>query len=410
MDQPARQRRLALGTYVTAVALTSVAYIATFQNASIAAPQITGTATTAGLPSSAAVGGTALAAALLSALMASRGRRIGIMAGIAIAIGGSLLTFVAILAWSFPLLVGGSFLIGFGNAAIALSRYAAADLYPAGARAGAVGVVVWGSTVGAVAGPNLVAPANTVAAALGIERFAGGFAMAAAFLVVALAVAALGPRASAERDPGEGIGRPAARTSGRSLLGSLFTDPRGRMALLALVSGQLVMVLIMTMTPYHLNHAGHGDATIGLVISAHTLGMFALSPISGRLTDRFGAVPIIMLGFGVLALAGLLAAAAPDSGGTSLALPLFLLGFGWNMGFVAGSSLLATEAAFADRARLQGIVDALVWGTSATAGIVAGVVVELAGFGVLSLAGAALAVVLAVAIAADGRVMRSADV
>lgn len=407
-----RARRLALLTYFAAAALTSVAYIATFQNASVLAPQITGTAATGGLPSSSAVAGTALAAVLLSALMATRGRRAGIMAGIGLAIVGSALTVLAALAWSFAVLVVGAVLIGFGNAAINLSRYAAADLFPAQRRAAAVGIVVWGSTLGAVAGPNLAAPANALGEALGAPRFAGGFGMAVLFLAMAAAIATFGPRAPgahpAQRPttPETDAARP---TPVRRMLGQLFATTRGRTAVASLVSGQLVMVLIMTMTPYHLNHAGHGDAVIGLVISAHTFGMFALSPLSGRLTDRFGGVPVIMAGFGLLAAAGALAAATPQEGGTILMLPLFLLGFGWNMTFVAGSSLLASGEVYADRARLQGVVDAFTWGTAALAGVSAGFVVAWAGYAVLSAVGAALAVLLAGAIAMDGRVVRSAE-
>jgi hypothetical protein len=79
------------------------------------------------------------------------------------------------------------------------------------------------------------------------------------------------------------------------------------------------------------------------------------------------------------------------------------------MGFVAGSSLLASGAAFADRARLQGVVDAITWGAGAIAGATAGFVVELSSFTTLALAGAALALVLALAIGAEGRVARSAE-
>jgi MFS family permease len=403
-----RVRRGALLTYVSAVALTSIAYIATFQNASVLAPQITGTPATGGLPSSSAVAGTALAALLLSSLMAARGRRVGIVTGLAVAIAGAAVTFAAALGASFLLLIVGALFIGFGNAAINLSRYAAADLFPAHRRAGAVGLVVWGSTVGAVAGPNLAAPANAIGEALGLPRFAGGFAMAVAFLVISLAIASLGPRAPEAHHADPDAAQPRHLAPMREMLAALFATTRGRTAVAALVSGQLVMVLIMTMTPYHLNHAGHGDATIGLVISAHTFGMFALSPISGRLTERFGGTNLIMTGFGVLALAGVLGAAAPASGGAVLMLPLFLLGFGWNMTFVAGSSLLASGEAYADRARLQGAVDAFTWGTAALAGISAGFVVQLAGYGVLCIAGAVLAVLLATGIALDGRVARSA--
>jgi MFS family permease len=138
---------------------------------------------------------------------------------------------------------------------------------------------------------------------------------------------------------------------------------------------------------------------IGLVISAHVLGMFALAPISGRLVDRLGAVRVMLAGFATLTFAGLLAAAMSGSIGTSLAIPLFLLGFGWNLSFVAGSALLASGGHYANRARLQGVVDAFVWGTSALAGVVAGLVVAWLGFAVLALMGAAVAVVMAATLA-----------
>jgi MFS family permease len=224
-------------------------------------------------------------------------------------------------------------------------------------------------------------------------------------------MATFGPRAPEQHHVSISAraGPTPARATLRELLGSLFTSVRGRAAIGALISGQLVMVLIMTMTPYHLNHTGHADATIGLVISAHTLGMFALSPISGRLAERFGAPNVILAGFGTLALAGVLGAATPASSGTVLMVPLFLLGFGWNMTFVAGSSMLASGDSYADRARLQGVVDASVWGTAALAGISAGFVVQLAGYAVLCGAGATLSVLLASAIVLDRRTARPAE-
>ena len=404
-------RRRALATYFGAAALTSVAYIATFQNAAVLAPQITGTASTGGLPSSSAVAGTALAAVLLSLLMAARGRRAGIVTGIGLAVVGAAVTVSAVLAWSFPLLIAGALLLGFGNAAINLTRYAAAELYPAARRASVVGIIVWGSTLGAVAGPNLVGPANAAAEALGQPRSVGGFALGVVFLLAASALSIFGPRPAPpamEAGPGADAGSPptgrpwvGARTPVRTMLAELLATVRGRTAIAALVSGQLVMVLIMTMTPYHLDHTGHGDEVIGLVISAHTFGMFALSPISGRLTERFGARPVITTGFAILAIAGVLGAVTPDRGGVGLTLPLFLLGFGWNCTFVAGSSLLASGDAYHDRARLQGVIDAAIWGTAAVAGVVAGFVVASAGYAILCIAGAALAVTLAMAIVMD---------
>jgi MFS family permease len=197
-----------------------------------------------------------------------------------------------------------------------------------------------------------------------------------------------------------------AHLSGRRLFANLLGTARGRVAITALISGQLVMTLIMTMTPYHLHENGHGLGTVGFVISAHAFGMFAFSPLSGRLTDRFGAERMVTAGFAVLALAGVLAAVAPDAGGNALAIPLFLLGIGWNFTFVAGSALLASEATVGGGARLQGASDAVVWTAAALASFSSGFVVALAGYAFLSFVGAGLAVVLAVAIALDSRPSR----
>jgi MFS family permease len=389
-----RLRSRALATYFTAVALTSIAYIAIFTVASIAAPGMTGSAGSSGWPSAIAVAGTALAASLLSSVMARRGRRAGIVLGLAVAVGGGALAILAMMAASLILLLASSALVGFGNAALNLSRYAAADLYPVERRAGALGFVVWGSTIGAVVGPNLVGPAGAIAPSLGLLPLAGGFAMAFAFLVAALGVAALGPRAPVQPhldEPRRPVGE--ARASQRGLLAELARKPQGRTALIALVTSQLVMTLVMTMTPYHLHAEGHGLETVGLVISAHTLGMFAFSPLSGRLTDRFGANAMILAGFSVLAAAGILSALIPDSG-VGLALPMFLLGVGWNLGFVAGSSLLASEAPLGDRARLQGASDATVWATAAVASFSSGYVVATASYAFLAAIGAGVAVAL----------------
>jgi MFS family permease len=398
-----RHRSRALATYFTAAALTSIAYIATFTVASLAAPEITGSAGSSGWPSAVAVAGTALAASLLSSVMARRGRRAGIVLGFSVAVAGGALAVLAVVAVSLPLLLAASALVGFGNAGANLSRYAAADLFPVEHRAGALGFVVWGSTIGAVVGPNLVAPAGAISPNIGLVPLAGGFAMAFLFLLAALGVAALGPRPPIQQHLDEPI-RPAGQhpASQRRLLADLMRRSRGRTALVALVTSQLVMTLIMTMTPYHLHAEGHGLETVGLVISAHTFGMFAFSPLSGRLTDRFGANAMVLAGFAVLAAAGLLAAVMPE-GGATLSIPLFLLGVGWNLAFVAGSSLLASEAPLGDRARLQGASDALVWATAAAASFASGYVVLTASYAFLAVVGAGLALILAVAVAVDAR-------
>jgi MFS family permease len=138
---------------------------------------------------------------------------------------------------------------------------------------------------------------------------------------------------------------------------------------------------------------GHGLGAVGIVISGHTFGMFGLSPISGRLTDRFGSVPVILAGLATTAGASVLAAIAPPDGGVILFIALFLLGYGWNLGYVAGSALLTTDLSLAERTRLQGLTDALIWSSAAAASLGSGIVVAAASYATLGLLGAALVVV-----------------
>ena len=147
------------------------------------------------------------------------------------------------------------------------------------------------------------------------------------------------------------------------------------------------------MTPLHMTDHGHDLAAVGLVISGHTFGMFALSPISGRLTDRFGSTAIVMAGLAVSATAALQSAFAPPDGGPVLFFSLFLIGYGWNLGFVAGSALLTHGLELAERTRLQGTTDALIWSSAAAASLGSGVVVAVAGFTALGLIGAAAVIV-----------------
>ena len=414
--------------YVLTTALGSTAYIAAFTAASLAAREITGKAELSGLPSALGTIGTAAAIGLLAATMARRGRRPGLLAGYAIAVAGGLASVAAIaIAW-LPLLLAGSVAIGFGNAALQLSRYAAADLVPPERRAAAVGMVVWGSTAGAVLGPNLVAPAGALADMLGRPALEGGMAVTTlgyglALLVTLAWIRSPGgsqvervavPVATMDEDtgrtggtapdpagahPGEGLGdgRP---TGGRlGALGPL----RVRIALVGLVAGQVVMVLIMTMTPVHIRDMGESLTTVGVVISAHTLGMFALSPLSGRLVSRFGAINILYAGFATLLLAAVLAATARQTDIPVLTVALFLLGYGWNLGFVAGSSLLTGGASMEQRIRLQGITDVLVWTAGAAASISSGVLLQWAGYPVLAIVGGAFLAIPALTIVLAGR-------
>ncbi|HEX2884281.1 MAG TPA: MFS transporter [Candidatus Limnocylindria bacterium] len=372
-DLDGLRRRIRLTLMATA-ALGSTGYLVALTVGTIAAAEIGGGLAVGGAPSAAMTLGTAVAASSLARAMVRVGRRVGMLGGLTIGLAGAVVGFFAILLDSLALLLLGAILMGFANGAGQMARYVAADLVPPLRRASAVGMVVWGSTVGAVIGPNLAEPGGWVAGLLALPALAGAYLLTMAFFVLALGVLIvfLRPEPYALADP-SALER---RTDGTDAsVAELLERPSVVLALAALLAGQVVMVLIMTMTPLHLTTHGHGLDTVGLVLSAHTFGMFALSPISGRLTDRFGEVPIIAAGMAMLAIAAIMAALAPVEG-PILTLALFLLGYGWNLGFVSGSALLTRGLTLAERTRVQGTVDGLVWGSAAVAGFSSGLIVQ----------------------------------
>ena len=401
-----RARRRTRWALTAGVALGSTGHIAAVTVATIVAQDLLGSTTLAGAPGSTVVLGAATGALLLSALMARRGRRIGLASGYVIGVGGALLATAAIFLRAFPLLLLGTFLIGFGNSSNLLSRYTAADMVPAMKRASAIGFVVWGSTVGSVVGPWLVPIASDLAKGAGLPPLVGPYLVPVAFVGTAaiLSFLLLRPDPYALADE-SAVHHPSATAAA---LSELLDRPTVLAALVALVVGQFTMVLIMTMTPLHMTSHGHGLAAVGFVLSAHTFGMYALAPVSGRLTERFGSVATIFGGTAVLITSGILAALAPADGGNILLVALFLLGFGWNLGFVAGSAMLSSGLSLVDRTRLQGFADALIWSTSAVASLGSGVIVATAGYTGLSLLGAGLVAIPIVVLVSQRRAIARA--
>jgi len=386
---PALRRRM-VWTLFAVSALGSTGYIAAVTAGTLAAADIAGSAAPGGLPTATSTLGTAAAASLLSLLMLRVGRRPGMLLGILVGSAGGAVALTGVLAVSMPLLLAGSALAGFANGAGQLGRYVAADLVPTERRARTIGTVVWGSTIGAVAGPNLVAPAGAAAASFGLPPLAGTYLLTLGFVSLAWIIVFVFLRPEPYRLADASALAPRPEGTAPSSVAALMRSPSVVVALVTLAAGQVVMVLIMTMTPLHLTDHGHGLETVGLVLSAHTFGMFALSPISGRLTDRFGSPRIIATGLVTLAVAALIAAGAPPDGGPWLTLALFLLGYGWNLGFVAGSSMLTGGLNLGERTRVQGVADGMIWTSAALASLSSGLIVAGASYTTLGLLGVAL--------------------
>ncbi|MFD5421134.1 MFS transporter [Streptomyces sp. NPDC127069] len=360
--------------------------------APVLATEISGTEALSGFASTAAVIGTALVSLPLAALTTARGRRAGLLAGYAIGTAGAALVVLAASVKSFPLLMLGMAAFGAASSANLQARFAAADLAAPDRRARAISVVVWASTIGAVLGPNLSAPASDSFAGTSIPQTAGPFVWAAAVFVLTgtLLGVLLRPdpllTARALAGPGE------ESRQGRSLragLAAVKASPRARLALLTVAVSHTTMVSIMVMTPVDLGHHGAGLKLVGLVISGHIAGMFAFSPVMGWLADRLGRFSVIGLAAGLLSVAALLAGTAAGNHAQSAA-GLFLLGLGWSAGMVSGSALLTDSVPQPARAAVQGLSDLTMNAAAGLGGAAAGLVMSQAGYGWLNAIGASL--------------------
>lgn len=363
---------------------------------SLLAAEVFGSTALAGLAQTSVVLGAAVAALPMSRLMAARGRRPGLAAGYAIGAAGAL-TAVAAAALGAPwLLLPGLLLFGASTAANLQARYAATDLADPHHRSRALATVVWATTVGAVAGPNLAAPAGALARALGLPDLTGAFLCSAAvFLfagVVLLALLRPDPLVLARTRAGGTAKTAPPRRGARTALRAIADSPAATLGLAAVALSHTVMVSVMVMTPVHMHTGGAELRVVGFVISGHVAGMYALSPVVGWLADRVGRVPVVLGGQVVLLAALLVAGTAPSRGSLQLGVGLFLLGLGWSCGLVAGSTLLAESVPDEVRPAVQGTADLVMGLCAATGGALAGVVVALLGYAALAVAAATLLV------------------
>ncbi|MEU8759063.1 MFS transporter [Streptomyces sp. NPDC048659] len=366
--------------------------------AAVLAKEVSGTEALSGLASTASVAGPALLAMPLASLMTRRGRRAGlVLAYLVGAVGAGVAVLGAVLG-SFPVLLLGLVGFGAGSSANLAARFAAADLAEPDRRARSISTVVWATTIGAVLGPNIAAPAGESVAGLGIPVAAGPFVWASGVFVISALVVALLLRpdplltARALAGPEED-----AAAEGRSLKAgfrAVRESSRARLALVTVAGSHTAMVSIMSMTPVALSHHGADIRLIGLVISGHIAGMYAFSPVMGWLSDRLGRLTVIGLAVALIAVAALLAGTAGASHGQT-ALGLFVLGLGWSAGLVSGSALLTDSVPQAARAAVQGVSDFIMNTSAGVGGLAAGLIVSTAGYGWLNAVGACLLVPMA---------------
>lgn len=399
--QAIQRRTVALLSVVQV--LSGVGMGATVTVGSLLAAQLAGTAW-AGSMTTVATLGTALAAMPLARLAMARGRRTALSAGLAMAAFGSI-TAIAAATWgSFPLLLVAGVLMGLGGAVNLQARFAATDLSEARHRGRDLSLVVWMTMVGAVAGPNLLGAGAVVAGWLGLPELAGIFIFSTTGMLLAMVVLLVGlrpdPYLLAQRDAVASAAIAQAGAPQRQSLQDSFAEissrPVAAAGLLAIVCAHAVMVGVMSMTPVHL--AGHGASVtiIGLTISLHIAGMYALSPLMGLLSDRIGSKAVVLGGLATLVVAVLLAGLG-DHRHAAVTAGLILLGIGWSAASVAGSVLVVDGVPPSARLGTQGLSDALMSLAGAAAAASAGLVLAALGYLGLNLVAGGLVVVTAAA-------------
>jgi MFS family permease len=370
-----------------------------------------------GVAQSAIVVGAALLALPATTIVNRYGRRPSLAAGYFVAAVGSIIVVTAAVRDSIPLLFAGFFLFGGATAAGFQARYAAVDLAPAALRGRHLSLIVWATTLGAVVGPSLAALAGASLDGYGVPTLAGPFFFSALLFGLATLLLVLllrpDPAVVARRTIGNlsSVASGARRTRIRAALRVVVSQASARLGMSAMAIGHLVMIGVMAMTPVHIRGAGHDAAhtlrIVGMILSCHIAGMFALAPVFGWLTDRLGRRPVIFAGIALLLAACAVAGSAGHSP-ARLASGLMMLGLGWSATMVAGSTLLSESVSVELRASAQGLSDLVMGLAGASAGAVSGVILQEWGYSTLTLL-AALATAPLIVLASRPIVSRKAS-
>lgn len=377
------------------------------------AQDLSGSSSWAGLAQTMGVIGAAVMAVPLARLATARGRRPALAVGYALGVIGALLSIAAAKSDAFWLLLVGAALFGGGTASGLQARYAAIDGVPALRRGRSLSLVVWATTIGSVAGPNLSGAGGRLGEAIGLPALAGPYlfsvaAFAASTILIAamlrpdpLHIEAALAADGTQPDGSAGVGLRAAAHAVASV-------PAARLALVAVGTAHAVMVAVMVMTPVHLHDGGATLEIVGVVLSVHIAGMYALSPVFGLLSDRLGRRPVIGAGVALLAVAVLLAGTAGGHAHVRLGVALTVLGLGWSACVVAGSTLLSESVPSSARTAVQGLSDLVMGLTAAVAGALAGPVLDRGGYAGLNALAAVLLVPVTLLVLVPARPPRPA--
>lgn len=415
-------QRRALRALVLAQVFGGAGLAAGVSVGALLAEDLLGSTSGSGLPAALFTAGSAGAAFTVGRLSHRYGRRVGLSVGFAFGSAGGAGVALAAVLENVPLFIVALVVYGAGTATNLQSRYAGGDLADQAHRGRAVSRVLVATTLGAVAGPNLLGATGELAEAAGMARLSGPFVLASVAYAAAGAVVVLllrpdpllTARQLAQVDPNvndssHGSSSPATIVPDPAMADAATRKPDRRwqhskplvLAASGMVIAQAVMIAVMTMTPVHLEDHHHGLGVIGLIIGMHIGAMYLPSPLTGQLVDKHSAASVSAAG-GVLLVAAACLAAASRGEPVPLGVALILLGVGWNAALVGGTAAVTNLTALDARARVQGTVDVFMALSGAAGGLLSGLVLAVTSFQILSFAAAVLALVI-VGIAATTR-------
>ena len=351
-----------------------------------------------GLAQTISVLGAAVMALPLARLTQNGGRRLALTFGYSIGVIGALFAILGGANRNLFFMLLGAFMVGAASASGYQARFAAIDLATPEKRSKDLSFVVWGSTIGAVTGPNLMEPSGVFASALGLPKLVGPYFIAAFTLALSVIVIQLflkpDPFLTANKAVEGTATKP--RESTRSALKHIKEYPIALFAIASVAIGHLAMVSIMVMTPVHMAHSDATLRIIGLVISVHVLGMYAFSPIVGSISDKFGRIRTIQIGILILIASALISGLAPHHDSFTLGIGLFLLGLGWSFTLIAGSTLLSETVSVELRPSTQGASDLVMNLMGAGGAAIGGVIIGLFSYAALCYATGLVVVALGI--------------
>ncbi|MDR6884061.1 MFS transporter [Bacillus sp. 3255] len=403
VDSPEKQRQLHQRTMIIVVAsqiFGGAGLAAGITVGALLAQDMLGTDSFAGVPTALFTLGSAAAALIVGRLSQRLGRRAGLAAGFLTGGLGAAGVVLAAVFHHIGLLLLSLLLYGAGMATNLQARYAGTDLALPTGRAKAISTAMVFTTIGAVAGPNLVTLTGRIATSLGAPALSGPFMLAAIAYLLAGFVLLIFLRpdplivAKAIAEVERLKDRQNGTLPSSHALEAGFNKRGIIVGASVMVVTQIVMVGIMTMTPVHMKHHGHGLGEVGVVIGIHVAAMYLPSLLTGVLVDKYGRLPMSYASGITLLLAGLLAAYAPGDSTVLLVLALALLGLGWNFGLISGTAAIVDATTPQIRAKTQGTVDVLIALAGASGGALSGMVVAQSSYSTLSLAGGFLSLLL----------------